>query len=271
MSSRARVGRDPAVVRRPWSFVKLFVLILAPALVTVPPPARGQGAVAPSVAPPATPNMAPTVAPTVAPTIAPTTAPTTAPSIAFNGRLGDRALLVINGQPKTVAIGETVDGVRLVALRDDVADILAGRQRISLRLGAAPSNLGGAPTPGTGTRIVLTADRGGHFIGAGMINGRPVKFMVDTGATVVAMSQAEADRIGVKFRDAPRGTARTANGEVPVHRVVLQNVQVGDVQLPMVEAMVMPAAMDHVLLGNSFLQRFQLKRDNEVLTLDRRP
>jgi aspartyl protease family protein len=193
------------------------------------------------------------------------------PTVAFNGRLGERALLIIDGQPRTVAVGETVDGVRLIGLRGDLAEVAAGRQRFVLRLGAAPTNLGGAATPGTGTRIVLTADSGGHFIGGGQINGRPVRFIVDTGATLVSLSQAEATRLGIAFRDAPRGLVKTANGDVPVHRVVLQSVRVGDVQLPQVDAVVMPAAMDHVLLGNSFLRRFEMKRENDVLTLDKRP
>jgi aspartyl protease family protein len=190
--------------------------------------------------------------------------------VAYNGRLGSKALLVIGGEPKTVAVGATVDGVRLIALQDDTAQVSANGQRLTLRLGAAPMNLGGTPTPGAGTRVVLTADLGGHFYGAGTINGRAVRFMVDTGATVVTLSQAEADRIGLPFRDAPRAMATTANGEVPVHRVMLQQVRLGDVQVPMVEAVVMPAGMPHVLLGNSFLQRFQFKRENDVLTLDRK-
>jgi aspartyl protease family protein len=193
------------------------------------------------------------------------------PSVAFNGRLGERALLVINGQPRTMAVGDTVDGVRLVAVRADVAEVSMGRERLTLRLGAAPVNLGGAATPGTGSRVVLTADTGGHFVGSGQVNGRPTRFLVDTGATLVAISQAEADRLGIAFRDAPRDIARTANGDVPVHRVVLQSVRLGDVQLPMVDAVVLPAAMDHVLLGNSFLRRFQMTRSGDQMTLERRP
>jgi aspartyl protease family protein len=200
----------------------------------------------------------------------PAGSPSSTPGVAYNGRLGNRALLVIGGQPKTVGVGETVEGVRLVALQDDTAQVVANGQRLSLRLGAAPISLGGSSGPAPGTRVVLTADLGGHFFGAGTINGRAVRFMVDTGATVVSLSQAEADRIGLPFRDAPRAVASTANGEVPVHRVMLQSVRLGDVTVPMIEAVVMPAAMPHVLLGNSFLQRFQFKRENDVLTLDRK-
>ena len=52
---------------------------------------------------------------------------------------------------------------------------------------------------------MLPVGLGGHFTSAGAINGRPVQFMVDTGATLVAISQSEADRIGLDYRNSPRG------------------------------------------------------------------
>jgi aspartyl protease family protein len=94
--------------------------------------------------------------------------------------------------------------------------------------------------------------------------------MVDTGATVVALSQTEAERIGLAWREAPRAMTQTANGPVPVHRVSLNAVRVGEVEVHNVDAVVMPAQMPYVLLGNSFLGRFQMRRDNDVLRLERR-
>jgi aspartyl protease family protein len=118
---------------------------------------------------------------------------------------------------------------------------------------------------------VLTAGPGGHFVTGGSINGKAVEFVVDTGATSVSMSQVDAERIGLKYRDGQRGMANTANGQVPVHRVMLTSVRVGDVQVYNVEALVIPAQMPFVLLGNSFLTRFQMKRENDIMTLERRP
>jgi aspartyl protease family protein len=195
----------------------------------------------------------------------------TATQVALGGSLGQKALLIINGVPRTVATGETVDGVRLLSVRSDQAEVLVDGQRLALRIGAAPVNLSGAPTPGSGRRILLTADAGGHFWSDGTINGRTARFMVDTGATMVSMSQSDAERIGLNFRDAPRGVVRTANGDVPAHRVILDSIRVGDVLVRSVEAVVIPTSMDHVLLGNSFLARFQLLRENDRLTLDRKP
>jgi aspartyl protease family protein len=147
-----------------------------------------------------------------------------------------------------------------------------GGSTATLRMGAAPARLMGTPNAATvAQEIVLPVGLGGHFTSAGAINGRPVQFMVDTGATLVAISQGEAERIGLDYRSAPRAMTQTANGAVPVHRVSLSAVRVGEVEVANVEAIVMPAQMPYVLLGNSFLSRFQMRRDNDQLRLERRP
>lgn len=194
-----------------------------------------------------------------------------AQSVAMSGSLGDKALLVIDGSPRTVAVGSTVQGVRLLSVNGDNAVVEVAGKRVALRMGSAQVNLGGAASAGGGSQIVLTAGTGGHFMTSGSINGKSVRFVVDTGATHIALSQTEADRIGLAYRQGQRGISNTANGQVPVHRVTLDVVRVGDVQVYNVDATVLPAQMDQVLLGNSFLTRFQMKRDNDVLTLDKRP
>jgi aspartyl protease family protein len=196
-----------------------------------------------------------------------------AQTVTLNGSMGTRqALLVIDGVPRVVEIGATVQGVRLVSLTDTQAEIeVAGKRRL-LVAGAGPVRLGeGAEsTAGSSNEIVLTAGPGGHFTAEGKINGRAVSFLVDTGATAIALGQADADRIGLNYKDAPRGFAGTANGRIPVNLVTLSSVRVGDVEVANVQAVVMPASMQHVLLGNSFLTRFQMKRDNDTMRLTRR-
>ena len=63
---------------------------------------------------------------------------------------------------------------------------------------------------------------------------------------------------------------QTANGAVPVHRLNLNAVRVGEVEVANVDAVVIPAQMPYILLGNSFLGRFQMRRDNDVMRLERR-
>jgi len=94
---------------------------------------------------------------------------------------------------------------------------------------------------------------------------------VDTGATYVALGEAEARRLGIDFSKGRRAPFNTANGVVEGHMVTLNRLRLGQVEVYQVEAVVMPAAMPVILLGNSFLNRFQMRRDGDTLTLDRRP
>lgn len=191
--------------------------------------------------------------------------------IALAGVMGEQALIVIDGRTHRLGVGGSAANVRLVRLGSDSAVVEHDGRRTELSLGGLPVNLGGAPSPGTGSTIVLSVGSGGHYRGSASINGRPVRFMVDTGASAVALSQSLADQIGLRYRDAPRAWARTANGPVAVHLVRLQQVRIGEVLVREVEAVVVPAPMDEVLLGNSFLARFDLRRDASTLTLVKRP
>ena len=94
--------------------------------------------------------------------------------------------------------------------------------------------------------------------------------MVDTGASVVSMSQAEAERLGVVYKNGQAVQMSTANGVAQGWRIRLATVRVGDVQLYDVEAVVTPAPMPYVLLGNSVLSRFQMNRTNDQMVLERR-
>jgi len=194
------------------------------------------------------------------------------PVISFNGSLGSKAaLLLIDGEAKTVPVGESVKGVRLLSLSEDRAVIESGGRRQTLVLGASPGRVGdGASASNSGRQIVLSSGPGGHFVTLGSINGKSTQFMVDTGATVISISQIEAERMSLKYLEGRRILTQTANGVVPAHLVSLNSVRIADVEVRNVEAIVTPGQMNYVLLGNSFLSRFQMKRDNEVLTLDLR-
>ena len=193
-----------------------------------------------------------------------------AQSVSMSGSLGSNALLVIDGKPRNVAVGSTVQGVRLVSVTGGDAVVEVQGKRFALRLGDAQVNLGGKASEGAGKRIVLTAQSGGHFHTTGTINGKSVHFVVDTGATLVGMDQYEADRLGIDWKSGRRGMTRTANGDAPFYLAKIASVRIGDVQVYDVDAMVTPAPMSFILLGNSYLTRFQMKRENDVLTLDLR-
>ena len=194
-----------------------------------------------------------------------------AASVVLAGRMGERALLMIDGQPQMLAVGQAAAGVRLLRWQGDEALVERDGRSTLLRVGGSPAQLsGGAPAVAQGREIVITAGPGGHFIASGAINGKPVQFMVDTGATLLAMSQGDAQRLGLDLRNARRGVTLTANGTVPVQQLSLTRVRVGSIEISNVDAVVLPAAMPHVLLGNSFLGRFQMRRENDVMRLELR-
>ncbi|MCV2357892.1 retroviral-like aspartic protease family protein [Paucibacter sp. TC2R-5] len=196
----------------------------------------------------------------------------TAGTVSFNGSLGNKAaLLLIDGEARTVTVGSTVRGVRLVSVDESRAEVEVGGRRQSLLMGATPGRIGDAgPAANAGRKIVLSAGSGGHFTSIGSINGQSTQFLVDTGATAISISQAEAERIGLNYSAGRRIMTQTANGVVPAHMMQLGSVRIGDVEVRNVEAIVIPGHMSHVLLGNSFLTRFQMLRHNDVLTLDLR-
>jgi len=193
-----------------------------------------------------------------------------AQTVSMGGSLGSNALLVIDGKPRSVAVGATVEGIRLVSVTGNDAVVEIKGKRVLLRLGDAQVNLGGKASEGGGKQIVLTAQSGGHFHANGAINGQSVHLMVDTGATMVMMDKYEAERLGLDYKNGRRGVTRTANGDVPVYGTKLPSVRIGDVVVYNVDAIVSPAPMPYILLGNSFLTRFQMKRENDVMTLDLR-
>lgn len=195
-----------------------------------------------------------------------------AQSVTMTGGMGSRALLVINGgQPKAMAAGDSHQGVKVLSVSSEQAVVDIGGKRQTVRLGEGPVSVGGSGGGGAGgSQIVLTAGRGGHFHSLGSINGRSVNFVVDTGATLVAMSVDEARRIGLKYEHGERGYSSTANGVIRAYRVKLNSVRIGDVEIHNVEGSVSEGSMPYVLLGNSFLGRFQMKRENDQLTLTKR-
>jgi aspartyl protease family protein len=168
-----------------------------------------------------------------------------------------------------VEAGESHKGVKVLSALGDQAVVEMGGRRHTLRVGDAPASVGGGAAT-RGNKIVLTAGSGGHFMAAGSINGRAVQFLVDTGATTVSMGAAEAERLGIDYRKGPVVRGNTANGVVTAHLVKLNSVRIGDVEVYDVDASVVPNSPGAILLGNSFLTRFQMSRLNDQLVLERR-
>jgi aspartyl protease family protein len=115
-------------------------------------------------------------------------------------------------------------------------------------------------------QVVLERNRAGHYVAPGRINGEPVLFLVDTGATDVALPIELARRIGLQL-GAP-GIGRTANGDVRTWSALLDTVELGGLTAHRVRASVLPNMPgDQVLLGMSFIKRFELIQRGTTLTV----
>ncbi len=197
--------------------------------------------------------------------------PVHAQSVNLSGMLGARALLVIDGNaPRALAPGETFRGVRVVSTQDQSAVLDIAGKRQTLRIGDAPVSVGQTMAADYGNRVVLSADSEGHFVTQGHLNAKPVQFLIDTGATAIGISVSDAERIGLLYKQGQPVQVATANGTVRGWRVRLASVRLSDVEVREIDAVVTPNTMPFVLLGNSFLARFQMTRNNEQMVLVKR-
>ena len=194
-----------------------------------------------------------------------------AQSVALAGVLGSKALIVIDGgQPRSLAVGDSHQGVKLVSLQGDQVTVEMGGKRQSLRLGGAPASVGSSGETTSGKQIILSADSRGHFMTQGQINGYSASMLIDTGASMVSLSLAQAEQFGLNYKQGRMQAMSTANGVIGSWRVKLASLRVGDVTLYDIDAVVSSGAMPYVLLGNNFLGRFQMNRNNDQMVLDKR-
>jgi aspartyl protease family protein len=196
-----------------------------------------------------------------------TCTPAWAVGVSVVGLFKDMAIVSIDGgKPRTLRVGQTVQGVKLVAADSASASFDVDGKRRTLTMGQ--SFAGGATTARQG--FSLTADARGHFAAAGSLNGYPVTFLVDTGATAIAISATEAKRIGLDYKAGEATGVGTAAGVVPAWRVKFNTVKVGSITLNQVDGMVVESGLNVPLLGMSFLNRMEMRRDGETMTLIQR-
>lgn len=192
-----------------------------------------------------------------------------AADVGLAGVFPGKALLTINGgAPRTVAVGiATEEGVKVLSIDGETATIeIDGKKRV-LRVGQNVAVQASGKGPAT---AVLTADGQGHFLTTGSINGATVRFLVDTGASMVSLGAGDARRLGIDARKGERGITNTANGQAVVSRVKLDTVRVGEIVMNNVDALVHQQDMPIVLLGMSFLNRMEMQRDGDTMTLKKR-
>ena len=193
----------------------------------------------------------------------------TAADVVVSGLFTNKAVVQVDGGPiRTLSVGQaTPEGVRLVSVDGNSAVFEIDGRRTTLGIGQARI----ARKDPVAESAVLIADLTGHFSADARVNGHAIRFMVDTGATVTALPAADARRLGIDVSKGQPVLLRTANGTARARQVKLDVVTVGGVTLYGVEAVVMDGeGLATPLLGMSFLNRMDMKREGSVLTLTKR-
>ncbi len=181
----------------------------------------------------------------------------------------DKALVQINGERHLMKKGETIDDVTLVSssgrgamiqLGDDEPRSLGLNQGISSAFKKRDTN-----------KHTIYANSVGMFHVDGLINGRSTRFVLDTGATFISLSQDEADKLGLVYHSAPKMKLFTASGEVEAWNIKLGSVKVGSIRVPQVSAVVLPGSKPNTaLLGMSFLKHLKMQRNGAAMVLQQK-
>lgn len=191
------------------------------------------------------------------------------PQVQVVGLFPNAAVLLVDGQRKLVRAGQTgPGGVKVISANSKGAVLeIGGVQRdyaLSREYNQAAS---GEPQR---AQLSISRGAGNHYWIAGSIEGHPVQFLVDTGATSVAMNEGQARRLGIDYRVSGRPmVASTAGGNIRAWSIKLDSVKVGGLEVLGVEAAVLEGdAPTEVLLGMSFLSRVRWREENGVLLLE---
>lgn len=189
-----------------------------------------------------------------------------APDIRVNGLMPNQAVVTIDGKQRILKVGApSPEGVSLIAADSQKAVLEWQGERLERAL---TREISSTYTDRTEEEARIQRGRDNHFFTTGSINGQPVSFMVDTGAFAIAMAPAEADRLHLNWRQGERFVANTAGGGTPSYKVMLESVSVGGITLHnIVAAVIVSDSAGDILLGMSFLEKTEMREENNTLVL----
>jgi aspartyl protease family protein len=191
-----------------------------------------------------------------------------AADISVVGLFPNKAVLVVDGgSPKTYSVGATItEGLTLVSANASSATIETNGKRQTIAIGEHVNRNASSNR----ASVTLQANGQGHYIVQGQINGGSARMLLDTGATLIALPASEATRLGVDYKKGRVSYMSTANGVVPAYLIKLNTVKIGDIEINQVDAVVQEQGLPFILLGMSFLNRMEMRREGEQMVLTKR-
>lgn len=185
------------------------------------------------------------------------------------GLFKDMAVIRSGGGEKLIRVGETTaQGVTLISAdaREAVVAYQGERHTVGLSRGVT-SKFAAVES----SQVSINADDLGQYRIRGAINGRYVNFLVDTGASVVALSSEEAEALGIDYRRGRKGSVQTAQGTAESYFMTLQKVTVAGITAHNVQAAIISGRFPQdILLGMSFLKQVSMQESGGVMTLVQR-
>ena len=193
------------------------------------------------------------------------------PAVRVVGLFPGAAVVNVDGERALLKVGQKgPSGIRLVAAdsRSALLSINGVERRVEL---SREYSQGGYTVP-VKQQLVIARGRGGHYWVNGSVNGSSVPFLLDTGASSVALNEVQARRLGIDFKNAGRPMqVTTASGIERGWQVTLRSVKVGAIEVLGVEAVVLEGDYPaDALLGMSFLNRIGWRQEQDMLILEAR-
>jgi aspartyl protease family protein len=182
------------------------------------------------------------------------------------GLFKDMAVIRAGGGEKLLRVGETTpQGVTLVSATSREAVVAWQGTQHTLGLS---KQVAGQYAEAQVSEVSIPADDLGQYRIRGAINNHYVDFLIDTGASVVALSSAQAEALGINYKQGQRGSVQTAQGNAESYFMNLQQITVAGITAHNVQAAIITGQYPvDILLGMSFLKQVSIRENGGVMTL----
>ena len=190
----------------------------------------------------------------------------------LQGILGSKAVLSIDGNRELLSAGQySAEGIKVLSVESNTVEVEIDGKHRRLRMGEVDA----VATPFKERKSVtvsISPDQQGMYATVGSINGMSVNFLVDTGATTIAMNGIEAKRLGIDYRYKGKQTiVGTASSVSKAYRVMLDTVSVGGITLNNITAVIMEGQFPvQILLGMSFLGQLEIQHQGSIMHLKKK-